>query len=113
VFFIDIYVKTDGAWNKVNVENGAKIKYMNQVILISFDVNGTTYEAEEGMTWYEWVESDYNTDSYGVNEEDLQDGITVGIDFSILIEAETGNTVQADDVINAGMEYSLEEVDHG
>ena len=28
---------------------------------ISFTIAGTTYYAEDGMTWGEWVESDYNT----------------------------------------------------
>lgn len=30
--------------------------------LISFTIAGTSYQAEEGMTWEEWVESEYNTD---------------------------------------------------
>ena len=29
--------------------------------LISFTIAGTTYHAEEGMTWEQWVNSDYNT----------------------------------------------------
>ena len=29
--------------------------------LISFTIGGTSYTAESGMTWAEWVESDYNT----------------------------------------------------
>lgn len=29
--------------------------------LISFTIDGTKYEAEDGMTWGEWIESDYNT----------------------------------------------------
>lgn len=28
--------------------------------LISFSIGGTTYQAQEGMTWGEWVESEYN-----------------------------------------------------
>ena len=28
--------------------------------LITFTVNGDTYEAEEGMTWQEWINSDYS-----------------------------------------------------
>lgn len=31
---------------------------------ICFSINGTYYPAEEGMTWAEWVESDYNTGGY-------------------------------------------------
>lgn len=31
------------------------------IAIIEFMIQGTTYEAEEGMTWGEWVESEYNT----------------------------------------------------
>lgn len=29
--------------------------------MISFTIAGNAYQAEEGMTWYEWVNSEYNT----------------------------------------------------
>lgn len=29
--------------------------------LISFTIDGTTYQAMNGMTWGEWVNSEYNT----------------------------------------------------
>lgn len=32
--------------------------------LISFTIAGTSYQAEEGMTWGEWVASSYNTAEY-------------------------------------------------
>ena len=32
--------------------------------LISFTIAGTSYQAEEGMTWAEWVDSEYNVDGY-------------------------------------------------
>lgn len=32
--------------------------------MISFTIDGTAYQAEEGMTWSEWVNSEYNTDGY-------------------------------------------------
>lgn len=28
---------------------------------ITFTIDGTTYQAEDGMTWEQWVNSDYNT----------------------------------------------------
>ena len=34
------------------------------VNLISFTIDGTQYQAIEGMTWEQWVESEYNTDGY-------------------------------------------------
>lgn len=35
--------------------------------LISFTIAGTSYQAEEGMTWEEWVNSSYNTDGYYID----------------------------------------------
>lgn len=35
-----------------------------QVMLIRFTIDGTSYQAEDGMTWAEWAESDYNVDKY-------------------------------------------------
>ena len=35
--------------------------------LISFTISGTTYQAQEGMTWGQWVNSDYNTDGFYVD----------------------------------------------
>jgi len=32
--------------------------------LISFTINDVAYQAEDGMTWYEWVSSAYNTDDF-------------------------------------------------
>lgn len=29
--------------------------------LINFTINGTSYNAEDGMNWYEWCGSSYNT----------------------------------------------------
>ncbi len=34
------------------------------VELISFTIDGTLYQAEDGMTWPEWCASSYNTDGY-------------------------------------------------
>ena len=33
----------------------------SSVTLISFTIDGTAYQAEEGMTWGNWVDSSYNT----------------------------------------------------
>lgn len=32
--------------------------------LMSFTIDGTTYQASDGMTWLEWVGSEYNTYGY-------------------------------------------------
>lgn len=38
------------------------------VTLINFTIAGTSYQAEEGMTWEEWVNSSYNTDGYYISD---------------------------------------------
>lgn len=37
--------------------------------LITFTIAGTTYQAESGMTWGEWVDSDYNTAGWYIADE--------------------------------------------
>jgi hypothetical protein len=62
---------------------------------ISFTVKNTSYKALEGMTWGEWVESDYNTVSaelYGTQ-----------INFSGFVVS----GVTSSDVIENGAAYSL------
>lgn len=34
------------------------------VVLIPFTINGTSYQAEDGMDWREWCDSNYNTNGY-------------------------------------------------
>jgi hypothetical protein len=36
--------------------------------LITFTIDGTEYQAEEGMTWVEWCNSDYNVNNYEYDE---------------------------------------------
>jgi len=43
---------------------------LNKPSLISFTFEGTTYQAEEGMTWGEWVNSEYNTGGFVIDEND-------------------------------------------
>ncbi|MBO5121283.1 MAG: hypothetical protein J6C28_06340 [Bacilli bacterium] len=70
----------------------------SSVSLITFTIDGVTYQAEEGMTWLEWVESSYNIDYYYYDgggicssnyEKVIYDETTViekGKDYSITIQ---------------------------
>lgn len=56
------------AWLKANAtKQGSKP-------LISFTIGGKTYQAESGMTWGEWVASDYNTSTYALSGSIVYDG---------------------------------------
>ena len=35
--------------------------------LITFTIDGTTYQAMNGMTWGEWVNSEYNTGGFSIS----------------------------------------------
>ena len=39
----------------------------NLIGLITFTIGGVEYEAKEGMTWGEWVESEYNSEGYYIS----------------------------------------------
>jgi hypothetical protein len=38
--------------------------------MITFEIGSTDYQAEEGMTWLQWVDSEYNTDGYYFNSDE-------------------------------------------
>ncbi len=70
--------------------------------IISFTIDGTAYQAEEGMTWAEWcANSDYNTDGYYVSANRI---MSPGASLRII------SNVTPDAIIQANTEYVL---DHG
>ena len=71
-----------------------------QATLITFTIDGTEYKAEEGWTWGDWVESEYNT--AGVYEKT---GETLGKDAVTLRLSSTLVAVSMSDVIESNGEY--------
>lgn len=61
----------DAENNKVLMSGNTSDKcyvYFDKVNIITFTINGTEYNAIEGMTWKEWVDSKYNVkDAYGIS----------------------------------------------
>ena len=45
--------------------------------LISFSVDDVTYYAEKGMTWEEWVNSDYNVDNFYIEISSVCAGMSL------------------------------------
>ena len=45
----------------------SKDYFSNNIDLISFKIKDVTYYAEDGFTWEEWVNSEYNVDGFEVN----------------------------------------------
>lgn len=71
--------------------------------LINFTIGGTSYQAEEGMTWGEWVASDYNTG--GFTADSSQDCVV--LDFDWVLDETGGMHVSLSSVITNGYGYGL------
>jgi hypothetical protein len=76
--------------------------------LISFTIDGVSYQAEDGMTWGEWVNSDYNTGGWAIQSTYLGNVIgrnsteAVSLNNAVVtptdvIESGTGVTIAVND----------------
>jgi hypothetical protein len=52
------------------IPNGWTVEDYVESNLITFTIDGSEYQAEEGMTWADWVNSEYNTDGYYIGDYD-------------------------------------------
>ena len=77
------------------------------VELINFTIDGDHYEAEEGMTWEQWCNSEYNYDEYYKFVDMI---VTPGSGTGGTYVAFSNNPVTPADVI---MEYEYQLVDYG
>lgn len=99
-----IFVKNkDATWNVTGV-NGIPTGWtvitdedVNN--LISFTIDGITYFAEEGMTWRDWVDSEYNVDGYGIA---VEQGL-----YCIYKNNYTSSNMNVDAIINNGDTLTL------
>ena len=72
--------------------------------LIKFTIDGTSYQAEDGMTWYEWCNSNYNTSTW-VCTSSTQTRIGKGEDYLALESGYKTTACVASDVIIANHAY--------
>ena len=70
--------------------------------LISFTIDGTSYQAEQGMTWAQWVDSSYNTggDFISLNNQIFASITGFGVSYN-------GYPVIPSEIIIANREYYL------
>lgn len=43
-------------------------------IIFEFTINNIIYQAVDGMTWQQWVNSKYNVDGFTINEDNIHTG---------------------------------------
>ena len=56
-----------------------QVEYVAEIEMITFTIDGTLYQAVDGMTWRDWVASEYNTDGFNHFSHDL-DNNTYSVD---------------------------------
>lgn len=107
------YVSEDGvlSWsNNKGLENPAPLDLValvvaampEQIRLITFAIGDKVYQAEEGMTWGEWMESDYSLDEYSPHSLGIVRKTTNG-----LVYFNDTTKVWDEDFILGGHEYLL------
>lgn len=75
--------------------------------LISFTIEGVSFQAEDGMTWGAWVESEYNTDGCEVNIDPDGTRISHSADGKAVTYGVTADTklISATDIIEVHNYY--------
>ena len=83
-----------------SIINGGGVK------MINFTVQGTEYQAEEGMTWERWINSSYNTINAQVDDTFIYAG-DIAHSLRIWVSYDSGNLVQCDELIIRDHNYEL------
>lgn len=77
---ITIVAKADG-YKDSEPSAAVSVTKAPAVTLISFTIEGTSYQAEEGMTWVDWVASSYNTGGFNIIEGNTRVRFSNGTDY--------------------------------
>lgn len=79
-------------------------KFVNN---ISFSINGTPYQAENGMTWREWLTSQYNVDGYRLYSDGTikAEGYDTAITSQFFVSIDSITLCSGDDAIIVGQNY--------
>lgn len=82
-----------------------KIESVSYISDVSFTINGVTYAAEEGMTWAEWLASEYNVDGYHIDDS----GTISPAEIEDRVVDYAGNVILSDALIRPDGAYKIEE----
>ena len=79
--------------------------------LISFTIDGTSYQAEEGMTWADWCDSDYSGGTYAPHPNLVTQPCKYPNSYFITEDGTSGGSVLMTDTIIANHAYSTIYID--
>lgn len=77
-----------------------------QANLISFTVDGTTYQAENGMTWGAWINSEYNIDGFILKGASY---VYKNDNYYVSYSSTSNHNCSVSEIIEAGHAYALHE----
>ena len=100
---LDVY-KTATNWSEY-ADDIVGYDFENDVVIITFTVNGAAYQAEEGMTWQEWCDSSYNV----INAAIYGTRISVPIEniYGYIYDSESFSSVSPTQEIIVNHSYTL------
>lgn len=85
-------LKTEGKTAIEDIEVYQLFENYDKIVFRFYGATYSDYQAEKGMTFYDWCQSEYNTDGYTCNENDL----VVNEALKIRVGGAKGSTVIQD-----------------
>ena len=82
-----------------------------EVSLISFTIDSTSYQAEEGMTWADWIDSEYSDGTYAPHPNMVTQPCKYPNSYFITEDGTSGGSVLMTDTIIANHAYSTVYID--
>jgi len=101
---VDTY-KTASYWSEY-ADDIIGYDFENDTVIITFTVDGVEYQAGEGMTWEQWVSSEYSNDAFFI----AGIGIHFKRDGRVIANAQGVFESKTNSIIN-NYEYALYYVD--
>ena len=96
----------DGLLGDINSVLESIISGGDSISLITFTINGETYQAEEGMIWERWIDSEYNIINAYVDDVFINAG-DIANSYRIWVSYDGGNLVYYNDLIISDHNYVL------
>lgn len=91
-----------------NMSDKCYVYFDKEASTISFTIDGTVYNAEEGMLWNEWVDSIYNTGGFNIKWHELMDyNIIVNTSANAIANFGDYEPLNASTAIISGYDYQL------
>lgn len=73
----------------------------------TFNIDGVYYRVDAGMTWYQWVNSDYNVDRFEANSKSSDGTYKITTCTGANIQTQSGTDLIREDVIRVGGTYKF------